>query len=294
VVQTVEWFYSGESLCRALRISRESLERLRELADKHPEVAFLAVTGSVARRGFSVHDVDIAVKLSEAPNRYGALASILTSVSRALGVPEECIDLVDLDRADVELKASILRNSIVVIDRGYYAELIKELEVLREYGELRELSIREWLYSCDPTSIDVSIVKRRFDLVKSEIEFLENYILGKPVGEVKSSPILSRALERSYQLIVEALADIARHIVSSMGWSPCFTASECIERLAEKNVIPEQLAEELVRRVKTRNILIHRYLEVDYDELFNDAPKLIDLAHRFERHVVEFLRSIHA
>jgi len=143
-----------------------------------------------------------------------------------------------------------------------------------------------------PTSIDVSVIKHRFDFVKSEIEFLENHILGKSAGEVKSSPILSRALERSYQLIVEALANIARHIVSSMSWSPCFTASECIKRLAEKNVIPEQLAEELVRRVKTRNILIHRYLEADYDELFSDTPKLIDLARNFERHVAGFLRSI--
>jgi len=120
---------------------------------KHPEVAFLAVTGSIARRGFSVHDVDVAVKLSRAPDRYGALASILTGVSRALGVPEECIDLIDLDRADVELKAGILRDSIVVIDRGYYIELVKELEeVLREHGEPRELSIRGQLYPRDPTS----------------------------------------------------------------------------------------------------------------------------------------------
>jgi len=267
---------------------------LKELAGKYPEIVFLALTGSVVRRGFSVHDVDIAVKFSKVLDRYGALASILTDVSRALGVPEECIDLIDLDRADIEIKASILRNSIVVIDRGYYGELVKELEeVLREYGELRELSIREWLYSHDPTSIDISLIKRRFDFVKSEIEFLENYILGRSVDEVKSSPILSRALERSYQLIVEALVDISRHIVSSMGWSPCFTASECIERLAERNVIPEQLVKELIRRVKTRNILIHRYLEVNYDELYNDTSKLIDLARRFERHVVEFLRSIH-
>jgi len=103
----VEWFYSGEPLCRALRISKEGLEKLRELAGKHPEVAFLAVTGSVAQRGFSVHYVDVAVKLSGAPDRYGALASILADVSRALGVPEECIDLVDL----VELMWSLKRVS---------------------------------------------------------------------------------------------------------------------------------------------------------------------------------------
>jgi len=134
----VEWFYSGKPLCGVLRISGESLEKLKEVADKHPEIVFLAVTGSTVRRGFSTHDVDVAVKLGEAPDRYGALASILTDISRALGIPEECIDLIDLDRADVEIKAGILENSIVIVDRGYYGKLVKELgEALKEFGEFR-------------------------------------------------------------------------------------------------------------------------------------------------------------
>ncbi|PUA31944.1 MAG: hypothetical protein B7O98_08130 [Zestosphaera tikiterensis] len=187
----------------------------------------------------------------------------------------------------------MLRNSVVIIDRGYYEELVKEVEnLLKEYGELRELSIKEWLYSQDPASVDISIIKRGFEFVRSEVEFLKEQILEKPVDEVKNSPILSRVLERSYQLIVEALADIARHITSSMGWGPCFTASECFKRIAEKNVIPEQLVEELIKRMKVRNIIIHRYLDVDYEELYKDTHKLISLTHEFEEHIVKFLRNL--
>jgi len=169
-------------------VSEESFKKLEELSSKYPEVVFLAITGSIARKGFSMHDVDVAVKLSAVRDRYEVLTSVLTDISEILKVPEECVDLIDLDRADPEVKAGILRNSVVIIDRGYYEELVKEVEnLLKEYGELRELSIKEWLYSQDPTSVDISIIKRRFDFVRSEVEFLKEQILGKPVDEVKNS-----------------------------------------------------------------------------------------------------------
>jgi len=77
-----------------------------------------------------------------------------------------------------------------------------------------------------------------------------------------------------------------------MGWGPCFTASECFKRIAEKNVIPEQLVKELIKRMKVRNIIIHRYLGVDYEELYKDTHKLISLTQEFEEHIVKFLRNL--
>ncbi|UNQ74396.1 type VII toxin-antitoxin system HepT family RNase toxin [Infirmifilum sp. NZ] len=272
-------------------MSDEGLEKLRGLAAKYPSVAFLAITGSLARKGLSTHDLDVAVKLSERRGKYETLASLLADIAGILGIPEDLVDVIDLDRADPEVKASIVRNSIVIIDRGYYGELLREVdEAFREYGEYRELSIREWLLSEDPTSVDPAVVKRRLDFVKSEARFLREEVLKKPLDEVKGSPILSRVLERGYQLIVEALVDVARHVASSMGWGPCFTAKDYVEKLAEHGVIPEELASELIKRIRLRNIIIHRYLDVDYDELYSDAPRLIAAAEEFERHIARFLR----
>ncbi|MCE4613578.1 MAG: DUF86 domain-containing protein [Desulfurococcales archaeon] len=269
---------------------RDLVGRLRGVASRHPEVVFLAVVRSVARRGFSAHDIDVAVKLSGG-RKYDVLARLAAEISRELGVPDDRVDIIDLDRADPEIKAEVARSPIIVVDRGYYGELVREVErVFREYGEYRELSLREWLGSRDPTSIDALVVKRRLDFVRSEAGFLREHVLSKSAGEVKASPLLSRVLERSYQLIVEALVDVARHIVSSMGWGPCFTAQEYVEKLAERGVIHRELADEIARRVRIRNIIIQRYLDVDHEHLYRDAAKLIELAAEFERHVVDFIR----
>jgi len=270
------------------RVSDKGLEKLRVLARRYPSIAFLAITGSVARKGISAHDLDVAVKLSERRGKYEALASLLADISEILGIPEDLIDIIDLDRADPEVKASIIRNSVIIIDRGYYRELVREVEeVFNEYSEYRELSVKKWL-SSDSTSVNSAVVKRRLDFVRSEAGFLREQVL-KNLDEVKSSPILSRVLERGYQLIVEALIDVARHMVSSMGWGPCFTAKDYVDKLSEHGVIPEELASELIKRIGLKNIIVHRYLDVDYDELYNDASKLIAVAEEFERCVVRFL-----
>jgi len=267
------------------------VERLKSVAGKHPEVVFLAVTGSIARRGFSSHDVDIAVKLCGASGKYDVLAELVGEISEALSVPEEYIDVIDLDRADPEIKAEVVRSSVIVVDRSYYGRLVREVEeVYSEYGEYRELSAGEWLRSEDPTTIDPAVVKRRLDFIRSEVDFLRGHVLARSPEEVKGSPILSRVLERSYQLIIEAMIDAARQIVSAMGWGPCFTASEYVERLAEHSVIPEGLAGEVIRRIRLRNIIIHRYLDVDYDELCNDIHKLVEIAGEYERRIADFLK----
>jgi len=101
-----EWWggFPGGFLCRDLaKVSEEDFKKLEELSSKYPEVVFLAITGSIARKGFSIHDVDVAVKLSAVKDRYEVLTSILTDISEILKVPEECIDLIDLDRADPEV-----------------------------------------------------------------------------------------------------------------------------------------------------------------------------------------------
>ncbi len=278
-----------------IELSSDKVEKLKEVVNRYPEITFLAIIGSLAKRGFSTHDVDIAVKVCsrDRNEKYDILVALVSEIAIVLNVPGEHIDIIDLDRADLEIKAEVLRSSIVIIDRGYLKELIKEVEkTYPEYSEYRDLSIREWLASNDSTTIDMKLLKRRFDFIRSEIRFLQEHVLCKTLEEVKSSPILTRVLERSYQLIVEAMIYIARHIVSVMGWGPCFSASEYIDKLSQHGAIPRELAENITKRIKLRNIIVHRYLEVDYDMLYRDTYKLIELAREFEKHIVEFLKKI--
>jgi len=77
-----------------IRVSDEDLEKLRVLAGRYPSIAFLAITGSVARKGISAHDLDVAVKLSERRGKYETLESLLADISEILDISEDLIDII--------------------------------------------------------------------------------------------------------------------------------------------------------------------------------------------------------
>jgi len=273
------------------RLDREEVvAKLHQLLASFPEVVFAALFGTIATKGFSNHDADIAVKV-EAEDKYTTLATLVKKASEALGV-EEAIDIADLDRADPTLKARVLEEGIVIVDRkGFREKLLRELsQIPPDYWEHANLSLEEWLRSDNP-SIDAGAVKARIDFIKSEVEFLEEYVISKSVAEVKSSPILRRLLERGYQLIVEALIDVCRHVASAKGWRTAGTAKDYILECMRHGVIKATLAEELTRHTTLRNIIIHRYLAIDYERLYEEARRLLKHVEEFEKYVREFIRG---
>jgi len=207
----------------------EAIAKTISLLAKFPEVIFAALFDSLAKKGLSGHDIDIAVKV-EGSDKYTILARLIEELSEALGIGEEAIDIVDLDRADTMLKARILEETLTLINKENFKEkLLEELSrVHPDYWDYAELSLREWLGSEDQASVDVTVVKTRMDFMKSEIEFLKEYVLSKSVNDVKSSPILSRLLERGCQFIIEAIIDICRHIASVKWWKTDGTAKDYI------------------------------------------------------------------
>jgi uncharacterized protein YutE (UPF0331/DUF86 family)/predicted nucleotidyltransferase len=269
---------------------KEVIAKLRQLLANFPEVVFAALFGTLATKGFSDHDADIAVKV-EAEDKYATLAALVDRASKALGV-EEAIDVVDLDRADPTLKARILEEGLVIVDRkGFREKLLRELgQVPPDYWEYAALSLKEWLRSDNPTSIDVEVVKARIDFIKSEAEFLKEYVMSRDFTEVESSPILRRLLERGYQLIVEALINICRHVASAKGWRTAGTAKDYILECRRHGVIQAALAEELTRHITLRNIIVHRYLTIDYKRLYEETRKLLKHATDFEKCIHDFIR----
>jgi uncharacterized protein YutE (UPF0331/DUF86 family)/predicted nucleotidyltransferase len=269
---------------------KEVIPKIVHLLPRFPEVVFLVLFGSLATKNSRGHDIDLAVKI-EGSDKYETLARLVREISETLGVGEELIDIVDLDRADTMVKARVLQEGLVLVDKKNFKEKLHEelSQVNPDYWEYAVFSLREWLKLEDPTHIDVIVVKRRIDFIKSEIEFLEEYVLSKNVNDVKSSPILGRLLERGYQLIVEAIIDICRHLASVKGWRTAGVAKDYIIECVKHGVVDASLAEQLTHHIALRNIIIHRYLAIDYEKLYEEALKLMKHARDFERYLQEFI-----
>jgi len=277
---------------KELRLSKEFLGRLKESIEKVNNLVFAAIVGSLVKQGESFHDIDLAVKSEDHKRKYETFSQVLEEIV-SFGISEEALDIIDLDRADIEMEKEVAVNSMVLLDRVHYKEkLVERINMLYPpYKEMLDRSVKEWLTSEDPSSIDASIVKRRFNFVKSELNFLKENVLKYSEAEVKKSPTFSRLLERSYQLIIEATIDVCRHIVSAMGWGPALTYTDYIKICSEKKVISPKLADKLLRAARTRNIMVHRYLEVDYESLYEASKELKNIVPRFEKQIVKFLSA---
>jgi len=276
-----------------MMLSEGVLDEIRRIVSGIEGLEFVALFGSLAERGKFIHDVDVAVKAS-GKDKYSAFCKVVGGLSEGLNVREEQVDIVDLDRADLRVKKEVVVKGIVLLDRaGYRRRLIKEVNAkYAEYDELQKISVNEWIESDNPSSVNLNIVKRRIDFAKAEVQFLKENVLCKGIVEVENSPVLQRLMERSYHLSIEAILDVCRHITSSMGWGPALSYYDFIDLCFKHKVIDEGLKENVVRDVLLRNIIIHRYLEVDYRKLYEESAKLEGIVKEFEKQVLSFIRKL--
>lgn len=133
--------------------------------------------------------------------------------------------------------------------------------------------------------VDKGIIKERFDTIERNINFVKEY-KDIPKKEFINSYKDVQAAKFSLLEILEATFDIANHIISVQGFSRAESYSQMFRILGEEKVIEINLANRLEDMARFRNLLGHRYGEVD-DERF-----LVIIKTRIED-ILEFKKQIH-
>ncbi len=85
-----------------------------------------------------------------------------------------------------------------------------------------------------------------------------------------SDEVVQDRAERHAQLLAQACADIALHILAGTGSSAPETYAEALSALGGAGVIPSPLGATLAEAVRLRNILVHGYLDIDHGRLFDE------------------------
>lgn len=76
---------------------------------------------------------------------------------------------------------------------------------------------------------------------------------------------------------IEAVLDVAHHVIASELWGPADSSADAIRVLADHGVLDTDLAARLARAVGFRNVLVHGYAEVDDDLVVARLDDLDDL-----------------
>jgi uncharacterized protein YutE (UPF0331/DUF86 family) len=66
---------------------------------------------------------------------------------------------------------------------------------------------------------------------------------------------------------------------------------DCFEKLSEARIITKELGEKLKKLASLRNILIHKYWEIDDRKIFRSAKENIGDFEQFLRQINEFIKK---
>jgi len=126
------------------------------------------------------------------------------------------------------------------------------------------------------------VIKTKLESLRKCLDRIESKkpeTLDVLLQDIDVQDIISLNLERSVQLCV----DIANHILSSLDDAPAMSMAESFERLSEKRIIPNGLAQNLKRAVGFRNLSVHAYDKIDWQLVWNILEgDLIDLVRFLE------------
>ncbi len=111
------------------------------------------------------------------------------------------------------------------------------------------------------------LVTARLEKVREYLKTLKR-IQRYSAEKFKSDVFIHATAERYLQLSIECLLDVGNHVISDRDFRKPDTYAEVFDILAEKRVIPKKLFHEIEGMTAFRNILVHDYLRVDLDKVY--------------------------
>ncbi len=123
--------------------------------------------------------------------------------------------------------------------------------------------------------VDLNVFEKRLSKLEELLGDLRS--LARLEREAYLADHTSRTLaERWLHLAAECAIDIAHHLIADRGWKSPQTYREAFQTLARHGVLDSALAEQMEGWAGLRNILVHLYLEIDHEILYQTLAQELD------------------
>jgi len=132
-------------------------------------------------------------------------------------------------------------------------------------------------------------LQRRLDELNARIKRLEG-LASRPRADFDASQDLRDIAERNFEVAAQCCIGIANRIISLEGARKPRDYYESIMRLAEIGVLPAELARTLAPVAGFRNVLVHEYAGINWDEVYRNFQRLADL-RAFAERIAEWLQK---
>jgi uncharacterized protein YutE (UPF0331/DUF86 family) len=134
------------------------------------------------------------------------------------------------------------------------------------------------------------VVRRRLEKLEEYIEILAT-IQRYDRDEFLADPQRYGSAERFLQLAIECVNDVSSHVAAAKRLGPVEASRDLPRLFFRDGLIDESLAQRWTRMIGFRNILVHNYLEIDrdivYDMLNQNLGDFQALARAFSKFIEE-------
>ncbi|MBM4135799.1 MAG: DUF86 domain-containing protein [Nitrospira sp.] len=89
---------------------------------------------------------------------------------------------------------------------------------------------------------------------------------------------------------VEAMANICNHILARVAGQVPKGYPDCFEKLSDAKIITRELGDKLKKAASLRNIIIHKYWQIDDNKIFQSAKENISDFEEFLRQINDFIK----
>ena len=285
--------FFGEIVIGAMRISQASIKQAIKtvVVNMSPPVIAAYLFGSRATGNvWAESDVDVALLFGgvEAPNQLEITGKLSECLCQALGGVE--IDVVNLEGVSTHFAYEILRTGKLAFCADPHERIQFEMGIFEKHTDeepWRQIGHR-YLMARAKTR---QMLKKGKDMIdRRRVEHLVNHVQemlnrlqsqhGKGFEEFAEDFQAVDASLYELQTILEAISDIAMHIVAGANLGSPNSRPEAIEMLAKNGIIPQELAEKVSQAVRMRNIIVHHYpsvnLRIVYDVIQNGLGDIVD------------------
>jgi uncharacterized protein YutE (UPF0331/DUF86 family)/predicted nucleotidyltransferase len=245
----------------------QTLPKLKKLFEKSENIEAAILFGSIAKNKFTTHDIDIALKLKK--EDLLEVGYIVSQIAKTLHIKEDYIDIALLNQTNPIMISKILKDGIIIKAQP---KIIEELSQKAQQAPDAIMEIKQWS-TLDP-KLDKTIITSRIEEIRKNSDFIKSEILSRKIEELDYKDIL--ALERAMHKIIESMLDICRHLVSVYSLGLVESYGEYPQKLAKANKMPKDLAKDVTKLSGLRNILVHRYLEIRTEILYQAAKETVE------------------
>ncbi|MCL4303199.1 MAG: DUF86 domain-containing protein [Anaerolineae bacterium] len=136
--------------------------------------------------------------------------------------------------------------------------------------------------------INVELVRHRAREIRESIEKIRSYT-AQPDADFFADERNLYTVMHLLLICIEAVAGICNHLLAKTAREAPASYAECFEGLRELDILDEPLQNHLIQMARFRNILVHRYWQVEPERVLRYARENLDDFDNYLHQIGQFV-----